>query len=71
MKVKKKRMIKIIEQINPNPEAEMNQQKLGELDFHAAVGSKKDDYILLFNKKDVIKCKIYEKQKENKEYKNF
>jgi len=34
--------------------------KLGELDFHAAVGSKENDYILLFNKKNVIKCKIQE-----------
>ena len=48
---------------------ENNITKLGTKDFHTAVGSKEHDYIILFNKNDVIKCKIEFKEQSAKDKK--
>jgi hypothetical protein len=58
MLVAQYRFIKINEPSNPVPDSKTNIEKLGDLEFHTAVGSKNHDYILLFNKKDVIKCRV-------------
>lgn len=70
MLVAQHRFIKINEPLNPDPEAKTNIDKLGDLEFHTAVGSKKHDYILLFNKRDVIKCKVQVKEQTNKDKKD-
>jgi hypothetical protein len=48
---------------------ENNITKLGKKEFHTAVGSKDHDYIILFNKNDVIKCKIEFKEQSAKDKK--
>lgn len=48
---------------------ENNITKLGTKEFHTAVGSKNHDYIILFNKNDVIKCKIEFKEQSAKDKK--
>lgn len=46
-----------------------NITKLGTKEFHTAVGSKDHDYIVLFSKNDVIKCKIELKEQSAKDKK--
>jgi hypothetical protein len=48
---------------------ENNISKLGTKEFHTAVGSKDHDYLVFFNKNDVIKCKIETKEQTAKDKK--
>ncbi len=48
---------------------ENNITKLGTKEFHTAVGSKNHDYLIFFNKNDVIKCKIEIKEQTSKDKK--
>lgn len=48
---------------------ENNITKLGTNEFHTAVGSKNHDFIVFFNKNDVIKCKIEIKEQTSKDKK--
>lgn len=48
---------------------ENNITKLGTKEFHTAIGSKQNDYIVFFNKNDVIKCKIEFKEQSAKDKK--
>ncbi len=48
---------------------ENNITKLGTKEFHTAIGSKDHDYLILFNKNDVIKCKIEFKEQSAKDKK--